>query len=67
MHKQARRETKAEMATKPKLQSRKITAKQIAVCDRTVDAMIKDGRLEAVNIGTRVLVKVSSVEALLGD
>ena len=45
---QARRETKAEAATRPRLQSRKVTAAQIAVCDRTVDAMIRDGRLQAV-------------------
>jgi excisionase family DNA binding protein len=60
-----RRETKAERATIPKLQSRKITAKQLGICDRTIDSMIRDGRLQAMKIGTRVMVKVASVEALL--
>ena len=50
-----------------KLQSRERTAAQTNVNLRTIDAMVKRGELEAVRLGRRVMIKISSVERLLGE
>jgi excisionase family DNA binding protein len=50
-----------------KLQSRESTAAQANVNIRTIDEMIKRGELAAVRLGRRVMIKISSVERLLGE
>jgi len=43
------------------------TAKTLSLGRTTIYAMIADGRLEAIKLGRRTLIKVASVRRLLGD
>ena len=42
--------------------SRAATARELGVCDRTIDSMIRRGEIKAIRIGRRVLIP----EAALG-
>jgi excisionase family DNA binding protein len=52
---------------KKKLQSRQTTAEQADVNVRTIDRLIKAGKIEALKIGRRVMVRIDSANRLLGD
>jgi excisionase family DNA binding protein len=56
-----------EPAVKKKLQSREATAQQASVHVRTIDKLIRDGKIEAVQVGRRVMVKVASADRFFGD
>jgi excisionase family DNA binding protein len=49
------------------LMSREATAEQCGVHVRTIDKLIKSGRIETVRLGRRVMIKIASVERLVGE
>jgi excisionase family DNA binding protein len=66
MSKEAK-EKKARPVAKKKLQSRQTTAEQANVDIRTIDRMIKAGKIEALKIGRRVMVRIADANRLFGD
>ena len=61
------RRKKERPAAKKKLQSRQTTADQADVNIRTIDRLIKAGRIEAVQVGRRVMIKIESANRLFGE
>ena len=55
---------KAQPAVRPKLQSREVTAKELNICIRTVDRLLRVGRLKGVKLGRRQMVVIESAEAV---
>jgi excisionase family DNA binding protein len=56
---------RARVTRKKKLQSREDTAEDFDVNIRTIDRLIKRGKIEAVQVGRRVMVKCESAERFL--
>ncbi len=49
----------------PLLVDRYDAARLLAICPRTIDAMIRDGRLPAVHFGRAVRIKLSELHAFI--
>lgn len=57
-----------ERTALPKVATRAEAADALCVSTRTIDRMIRDGKLRAVIVGTRtVRVTVESIDALIAD
>lgn len=57
-----------ERTALPKVATRAEAADALRVSTRTIDRLIRDGKLRAVNVGARtVRVTVDSIDALIAD